>query len=63
MKKQKKTVQCCEKTKKLRLSMNFFQILHDKEQIYNQKVVVIEIPEWTLKAKIARNTTFEENYD
>ena len=43
--------------------MNFFQILHDKEQIYNQKVVVIEIPEWKLKAKIARNTTFEENCD
>ena len=38
--------------------MNFFQILHDKEQIYNQKVVVIEIPEWKLKAKIARNTTY-----
>ena len=28
-----------------------------------KQVVVIEIPEWKLKAKIARNTTLEENQD
>ena len=40
--------------------MGFFQILHDEEYIYKQEVVVTEIPEWKLRAKIARNTTFEE---
>ena len=29
--------------------------------IYEQEAVVIEIPEWKLKAKIARNTIFEGN--
>ena len=29
----------------------------------SKKVVVIEIPEWRLKTKIARNTIFEGNYD
>ena len=45
-------VQCYEKTKKLALSIGFFHILYE-EYIYKQKVVVIEIPEWTLKANIA----------
>ena len=42
--------------------MGFFHILHEK-YIQKQEVVVIEIPEWKLKAKMARNTTFEENWD
>ena len=29
--------------------------------IYKQQVVVIEIPAWKLKAKLARNTIFEGN--
>ena len=29
----------------------------------SKKLVVIEIPEWKLKTKIARNTIFEGNYD
>ena len=29
----------------------------------SKKVVVIKIPEWKLKTKIARNTIFEGNYD
>ena len=36
--------------------MGFFNILHEV-------VVVIEKPEWKLKAKLARNTIFEGNYD
>ena len=40
--------------------MGFFCILYE-EYILKQGVVVTEIPDWKLKAKIARNTTFEEN--
>ena len=29
----------------------------------SKKVVVIEIPEWKLKIKLARNTIFQGNYD
>ena len=29
----------------------------------SKKVVVIEMPEWKLKTKLARNTIFEGNYD
>ena len=56
-------VLCFEKkTKKLALSMGFFQILHEEFIKSKKYVVVIEIPDWKLKAKIvARNTTFEEN--
>ena len=32
-----------------------------KVYIYKQEVVVIQ--EWKLKAKLARNTIFERNYD
>ena len=37
-----------------------FDILH-KVYIYKHKIVFIEIPEWKLKAKLARNTIFEGN--
>ena len=40
--------------------MGFSYILHDV-CIYNQEAVVMEIPEWKLKAKLARNTIFEGN--
>ena len=53
-------IQCCEKTKKLALPMGFFCLLYE-EYILKQEAVVTEIPDWKLKAKIARNTTFEEN--
>ena len=39
---------------------NNFHIMH-KVYIYKQEVVVIQ--EWKLKAKLARNTIFEGNYD
>ena len=42
--------------------MVFFHILHEV-YIYKQKVVVIEIPEWKLKTKLARSTILEGNYD
>ena len=42
--------------------MGFFDILHEI-YIYKHKVVFIEIPESKLKAKLATNTTFEENQD
>ena len=56
-------VQCCEKTKKLALSMGFFKFCMRNAFKSKKYIVVIEIPEWKLKAKIARNTTFEENQD
>ena len=40
--------------------MVFFVILHEV-YIYKHDVVFIEISEWKLKAKLARNTIFEEN--
>ena len=40
--------------------MGFSYILHDL-CIYNQEVVVIEIPEWKLKAKSDRNIIFDGN--
>ena len=48
------------KTKKLVFQWGFFHILHEV-YICKLKVVVIEIPEWKLKAKLARNTIFEGN--
>ena len=50
------------KNKGTGISMVFFHILHEV-YIYKQKVVVIEILEWKLKTKLARNTIFEGNYD
>ena len=41
--------------------MSLFHIFHEAFCIYEQKVVAIEIPEWKLKAKLARNIIFEEN--
>ena len=42
--------------------MGFFHILHEV-YTWKQEVVVIKIPEWKLKAKLARNTIFEGNRD
>ena len=50
----------CEKTKKNWYFNGFFDILL-KVYIYKHKVVFIEIAEWKLKAKLARNTIFEGN--
>ena len=44
-----------EKQRKTGISMGFFDILHEV-YICKHKVVFIEIPEWKLKAKFARNT-------
>ena len=41
---------------------SFFHILHEV-YIEKQKLLVIEIPEWKLKAKLARNTIFKVNQD
>ena len=49
-----------KKQRKTGISMGFFDILHEI-YIYKHKVVFIEIPESKLKAKLATNTTFEEN--
>ena len=38
----------------------FFHMLHNV-YIYKQQVVVIEIPAWKVKAKLARNIIFEGN--
>ena len=43
------------------LSLGFFSYFAWEEYISKQEVEVIEIPEWKLKVKIARNITFEEN--
>ena len=29
----------------------------------SKKIVIVELPEWKLKTKLARNTIFEGNYD
>ena len=51
-------VQCHEKNPLV--FQCFFSILHEV-YIYKQDIVVIEIPEWKLKAKLARNTILEGN--
>ena len=51
---------CCEKTKKLVFWWVFFDILLEV-YIYKHDIVLKEIPEWKLKAKLARNTIFEGN--
>ena len=47
-----------KKKKKLALSIGFSHILHG-EYILKQEVVVVQTPEWKLKANIARNATFQ----
>ena len=47
-----------KKVQKLALSIGFSHILH-VEYILKQDVVVVQMPEWTFKANIARNTTFQ----
>ena len=50
-----------KKNKETGISMGFFfHILHEV-YIYKQKLVVIEIPEWKLKTKLARSTIYEGN--
>ena len=51
-----------KKTKKLVFQWDFFHILNEV-YIYKKKGRVIEIPEWKLKKKLARNTIFEGNQD
>ena len=41
--------------------MGFFSYFLHEVYIYKQEVVVIEIPEWKLKTKLARNTISEGN--
>ena len=43
--------------------MGFFFHIQHEVYIYKQEVVVIEIPEWKLKTKLARNTISEGNQD
>ena len=50
----------CEKQRKTGISMVFLNILHEV-YIYKHEIVFIEIPEWKLKVKLARNTIFEGN--
>ena len=50
-------------TKKLVFQWVFFHVLHEVYTFTSKKVVVIEIPEWKFKTKLARNTIFEGNYD
>ena len=52
-------VQCHEKNP-LVFQCFFSDSLHEV-YIYKQDIVVIEIPEWKLKAKLARNTILEGN--
>ena len=42
---------------------NGFFIFCMRYTFTKQKVVVIEIPEWKLKAKLAKDTIFQENLD
>ena len=49
-----------KKIKKLVFQWGYFHILPEV-YIYKQKVMVIEIPEWKLKTKLASNTIFEGN--
>ena len=51
-----------KKQRKTGISMGFFYILH-QVYIYKHEVVFIEIPEWKLKAKLARSSIFEGNWD
>ena len=51
-----------KKTKELVFQWVFF-IFCMRYTFTSKKVVVIEIPEWKLKTMLARNTTFEGNYD
>ena len=46
--------------KKRNWCFNGFHILHEV-YMYKQHIVVIEIPGWKLKAKLATNTIFEGN--
>ena len=48
------------KTKKLVFQWGFFFHILREVYIYKLKVVVIEIPEWKLKTKLARNTILKE---
>ena len=41
--------------------MGVFSYFLHEVYIYKQEVVVIEIPEWKLKTKLARNTISEGN--
>ena len=47
-----------KKVRKLLSISFFFHFLHG-EYLLNHKVVVVQTPEWKLKANIARNATFE----
>ena len=49
-----------KKKEKLVFQLVFFYILHEV-YIYKHEVVFEEIPEWKLKAKLARKTIFEGN--
>ena len=49
---------CYEKSKETGIINRFFHILHG-EYLLKQKVVVVQTLEWTFKAHIARNATFE----
>ena len=49
-----------KKNKETGILMGFFRNMYEV-YIYKQEVVVIEIPEWKLKAKLSRNTIFEGN--
>ena len=51
-----------KKAKKLVFQWVFF-IFCMRYTFTSKKVVVIEIPEWKLKIKLARNTIFQGNYD
>ena len=48
-----------KKAKKLALSIGFSLILH-REYILKQDVVVVQTPEWKLKANIARHAIFQD---
>ena len=48
-----------KKNKETGISMGFFFIFCMRYTFASKKVVVIEIPEWKLKTKLARNTILE----
>ena len=47
-----------QKNKETGISVGFFFSFFAWVYIYKQEVVVIEIPEWKLKAKLAGNTLY-----
>ena len=51
-------IQCCKKSKEMGIINRFLHILHG-QYLWQQKVVVAQIPEWKFEANRDRNATSE----